>query len=284
MGSVRPQRSLFPGTEETAAPAPPCRAVPCRSTAGAARRSSPLGDSRPAAPSPSATSSSTAPFTCEKHHWKSLPLPPPPATPAERTERAVRRRPARPGARHRHQASPRAAPSAPERCPPPARPGPALLGSQHGARPRAASEPRCGAASPAMSRGGGAVRERAGANRRTELPPREGSGFQNGAHCRSASAGDVSSRLPSGRSGGDGGSGGRRRRGRERRAGMGTAAVTTTRRRRRTAGAAAPRLTPMHREAIPSHPIAAPWAEVDPLTHPRCNFILGSSRETGVRL
>lgn len=65
---------------------------------------------------------------------------------------------------------------------------------------------------------------------------------------------------------------------------MGTAAVTTTRRRRRTAGAAAPRLTPMHREAIPSHPIAAPWAEVDPLTHPRCNFILGSSRETGVRL
>lgn len=41
--------------------------------------------------SPSATSSSTAPFTCEKHHWKSLPpagQPPPPAPATERARQA----------------------------------------------------------------------------------------------------------------------------------------------------------------------------------------------------
>lgn len=128
------------------------------------------------------------------------PAPPPPARPLPQRARSARpspgpppRSPPRPSPARRpagqtrsHRPSCRPAPRGEAR---PAGPAPAAPSARRPERSRGRS-----AASPAISPGtagagarGGTRRPGTGrSRRRSELPPREVSGFQNGAHCRSA--------------------------------------------------------------------------------------------------
>lgn len=125
---------------------------------GSHRRREPEAQQRPgpALPLPSATSSSIAPFTWEKHHWKSLlpPPPPPPATPEEGREGGEGRegRPAAPSA-----------PAAPGPAPSPAGPGPGRarphrLGRTPRPGPAPRGRPRCPQCPPSPHRRGAASR------------------------------------------------------------------------------------------------------------------------------
>lgn len=174
---------------------------------------------------PSATSSSIAPFTWEKHHWKSLPPPPPPATPAgdgklrEHGPSLHKPQPLRPPKRPESRPGPMSRPDSAWPSKATCGPGACLRPPRQGLQPmppRPAPPPPCVPLTCHVARRvpGGDRRLQKPAKRKNQpgwmekplqapppllelllllrLPPQpapttpEVRGFQNGAHCRSA--------------------------------------------------------------------------------------------------